>query len=179
MRAAAARGEALGLSEDELAFYDTLGVNDSAVRVLGDETCATSPASWSSRTPASLWLFKPQSNRTSQVVVHGRAASTLDAGDFLKGRSRLVAPVLESFERLAGAFDLVIVEGAGSVAETNLRARDIANMGFARRAEVPVCLLADIDRGCTRSSGVPAGRAGVGYDSLKMLEDVREWVGIS
>ena len=92
-------------------------------------------------------LLKPQSNRTSQVVVHGRATSTLEAGDFLEGRSGLVAPVLESFERLAGAFDLVVVEGAGSAAETNLRARDIANMGFARRAEVPVCLLADIDRG--------------------------------
>ena len=92
-------------------------------------------------------LLKPQSNRTSQVVVHGRATSTLEAGDFLEGRAGLVAPVLESFERLAGAFDLVVVEGAGSAAETNLRARDIANMGFARRAEVPVCLLADIDRG--------------------------------
>ena len=92
-------------------------------------------------------LLKPQSNRTSQVVVHGRAASTLEAGDFLEGRAGLVAPVMESFERLAGAFDLVVVEGAGSAAETNLRERDIANMGFARRAEVPVCLLADIDRG--------------------------------
>ena len=55
--------------------------------------------------------------------------------------------MVESFERLAGAFDLVIVEGAGSAAETNLRERDIANMGFARHAQVPVCLLADIDRG--------------------------------
>ena len=62
---------------------------------------------------------------------------------------------MESFERLAGACDLVIVEGAGSAAETNLRAGDIANMGFARRAEVPVCLLADIDRG-----GVIAAVAG-------------------
>ena len=92
-------------------------------------------------------LLKPQSDRTAQVVVHGRAASTLGAGDYLASRDRLLAPVMESFERLAGAHELVIVEGAGSAAETNLRARDIANMGFARRAEVPVCLLADIDRG--------------------------------
>ena len=92
-------------------------------------------------------LLKPQSDRTSQVVVHGRAVSTLEAADYLARRDRLLAPVLESFERLAGAFDLVIVEGAGSAAETNLRERDIANMGFARRAGVPVCLLADIDRG--------------------------------
>ena len=101
-------------------------------------------------------LLKPQSDRTSQVVVHGRAVSTLEAADYLARRDRLLAPVLESFERLAGAFDLVIVEGAGSAAETNLRARDIANMGFARRAGVPVCLLADIDRG-----GVIASLAGI------------------
>ena len=92
-------------------------------------------------------LLKPQSDRTSQVVVHGRAVSTLQAADYLARRDQLLAPVLESFERLASAFDLVIVEGAGSAAETNLRERDIANMGFARRAGVPVCLLADIERG--------------------------------
>ena len=100
-------------------------------------------------------LLKPQSDRTSQVVVHGRAVSTLDAADYLARRDRLLAPVLESFGRLAGAFDLVVVEGAGSTAETNLRDRDIANMGFARRAGVPVCLLADIERG-----GVIASLAG-------------------
>ena len=100
-------------------------------------------------------LLKPQSERTSQVVVHGRATSNLEAADYMASRDRLLAPVMESFERLAGAFDLVIVEGAGSAAETNLRARDIANMGFARRAKVPVCLLADIDRG-----GVIAAVAG-------------------
>ena len=100
-------------------------------------------------------LLKPQSDRTSQVVVHGRATSSLGAADYMASRDRLMVPVMESFERLAGAYDLVIVEGAGSAAETNLRARDIANMGFARRAEVPVCLLADIDRG-----GVIAAVAG-------------------
>ena len=102
-------------------------------------------------------LLKPQSDRTSQVVVHGRATGNLGAADYMASRDRLLAPVMESFERLAGAFDLVLVEGAGSAAETNLRARDIANMGFARRAEVPVCLLADIDRG-----GVIAAVVGTG-----------------
>ena len=100
-------------------------------------------------------LLKPQSDRTSQVVVHGRATANLGAADYMASRARLMAPVMESFERLAGACDLVIVEGAGSAAETNLRAGDIANMGFARRAGVPVCLLADIDRG-----GVIAAVAG-------------------
>ena len=106
-------------------------------------------------------LLKPQSDRTSQVVVHGRATANLEADDYMARRARLLAPVMESFERLAGACDLVIVEGAGSAAETNLRAGDIANMGFARRAEVPVCLLADIDRG-----GVIAAVAG-----MKMVLD--------
>ena len=92
-------------------------------------------------------LLKPQTDRTSQVVVHGRATSTAGAADYVASRGRLLAPVMESFERLAGTYDVVIVEGAGSAAETNLRHRDIANMGFARRAEIPVCLLADIDRG--------------------------------
>ncbi len=100
-------------------------------------------------------LLKPQSDRTSQVVVHGRATATLSAADYMASRDRLMVPVMESFERLAGAYELVIVEGAGSAAETNLRARDIANMGFARHAEVPVCLLADIERG-----GVIAAVAG-------------------
>ena len=100
-------------------------------------------------------LLKPQTDRTSQVVVHGRATSTQGAADYIASRDRLLAPVMESFDRLAGAYDLVIVEGAGSAAETNLRYRDIANMGFARRAQVPVCLLADIDRG-----GVIAAVAG-------------------
>ena len=92
-------------------------------------------------------LLKPQSDRTSQVVVHGRATSAMEAAHYMAQRGGLLAPVLESFEKLIGAFDLVIVEGAGSAAETNLRERDIANMGFARSAHVPVCLLADIDRG--------------------------------
>ena len=92
-------------------------------------------------------LLKPQSDRTSQVVVHGRAASTAAAADYRRTRGALLEPVLESFRRLADEFELIIVEGAGSPAEINLRRGDIANMGFARRAGVPVCLVADIDRG--------------------------------
>ena len=92
-------------------------------------------------------LLKPQTDRTSQLVVQGRAVSAVDAAHYLRERGALLAPVMASFERLACTYDLVLVEGAGSPAETNLRARDIANMGFARRAAVPVCLLGDIDRG--------------------------------
>ena len=92
-------------------------------------------------------LLKPETDRASQLVVQGRAVSTVDAARYVAERGSLLAPIMASFERLAAAFDLVLVEGAGSPAETNLRARDVANMGFARRAGVPVCLLGDIDRG--------------------------------
>jgi adenosylcobyric acid synthase len=92
-------------------------------------------------------LLKPETDRVSQIVVHGRACSTMDAAQFIDSRDTLLPPVMESFERLAEANDLIIIEGAGSPAEINLRQRDIANMGFARRAGVPVCLLGDIERG--------------------------------
>ncbi len=92
-------------------------------------------------------LLKPQSDRTSQVVVHGKVISTLEAAEYMSSRNQLLTPVMQSFERLTDSYDFVIAEGAGSAAETNLRERDIANMGFARHAGVPVSLLADIDRG--------------------------------
>ena len=92
-------------------------------------------------------LLKPQSDRGAQLVVQGQAIGTQDAADYRGDRERLLTPVLESFARLAAQVDLVLVEGAGSAAETNLRDGDIANMGFARAVDAPVCLLADIHRG--------------------------------
>jgi adenosylcobyric acid synthase len=92
-------------------------------------------------------LLKPQTDRTAQVVVHGKAVEAMEAADYMARRDRLMGAVMESFNRLAARHDLIIVEGAGSPAEINLRARDIANMGFARTAGVPVCLIGDIERG--------------------------------
>ena len=92
-------------------------------------------------------LLKPQTDRGAQVVVQGRVIGTVGAGEYQAVRARLRASVIESFERLAAEHDLVLVEGAGSPAEVNLRPNDIANMGFARAAGVPVCLVGDIDRG--------------------------------
>ncbi|WP_172326938.1 cobyric acid synthase [Mangrovicoccus sp. HB161399] len=92
-------------------------------------------------------LLKPETETGAQVVVHGRRVATVKARDYAKLKPSLMAPVLESFERLKSQADLVIVEGAGSPAEVNLRAGDIANMGFARAADVPVVLVGDIDRG--------------------------------
>ena len=92
-------------------------------------------------------LLKPQSDVGSQVVVQGRVLGNAKAREFQSWKPRLEASVHESFERLAAEADLVIVEGAGSAAEVNLRPGDIANMGFARKADVPVVLVGDIDRG--------------------------------
>ena len=92
-------------------------------------------------------LLKPETDRTAQVIVHGRAVEAMEAADYMARRDRLMGAVQESFQRLAARHDLILVEGAGSPAETNLRARDIANMGFARRSGVPVCLIGDIERG--------------------------------
>jgi adenosylcobyric acid synthase len=92
-------------------------------------------------------LLKPESETGSQVIVHGRRIATVKARDYAALKPSLMAPVLDSFHRLSAAHDLVIVEGAGSPAEVNLRAGDIANMGFSRAAGVPVVLVGDIDRG--------------------------------
>ena len=100
-------------------------------------------------------LLKPQADHTSQLVVHGRVRGTLGGGNFRSARAPLLGAVLESYERLRARCEVVVVEGAGSPAEINLRAGDIANMGFARAAGVPVVLIGDIDRG-----GVIAAIAG-------------------
>ncbi|MEH3047656.1 cobyric acid synthase [Sphingomonas adhaesiva] len=92
-------------------------------------------------------LLKPQGDRTSQLVVRGRVRGLLHAAAWRTGRDGLLAEVIDSFRRLEAEADIVVVEGAGSPAETNLRTGDIANMGFARAAGVPVILAGDIDRG--------------------------------
>ncbi|WP_244472077.1 cobyric acid synthase [Prosthecomicrobium hirschii] len=92
-------------------------------------------------------LLKPQSEVGAQVVVQGRVIGNARAREFQAWKPRLKAAVMESFERLKARADLVLIEGAGSAAEVNLRAGDIANMGFARAADLPVVLVGDIDRG--------------------------------
>ncbi|WP_424943962.1 cobyric acid synthase [Aliiroseovarius crassostreae] len=92
-------------------------------------------------------LLKPETDTGAQVVVQGERLTTLRARDYGKMKSSLMPKVLESFNRLKSHVDLVLVEGAGSPAEVNLRAGDIANMGFAEAANLPVVLAGDIDRG--------------------------------
>ena len=92
-------------------------------------------------------LLKPESETGSQVIVQGQRWATVKARDYARLKPDLMAPVLDSFARMKAEADIVIVEGAGSPAEVNLRSGDIANMGFARAAGVPVVLVGDIDRG--------------------------------
>ena len=92
-------------------------------------------------------LLKPQSDRSAQVIVHGKVQGTLGSEYYRSRKGELLDAVLASYHRLRAEADIVVVEGAGSPAEINLRAGDIANMGFARAAQVPVVLVGDIDRG--------------------------------
>src|SRR4051812_27678360 len=92
-------------------------------------------------------LLKPQSEIGAQVVVQGRMAGTQKAREYQERKAALMGAVLDSFGRLQAEADIVVVEGAGSASEINLRTGDIANMGFAQAAHVPVVIVGDIDRG--------------------------------
>ncbi len=92
-------------------------------------------------------LLKPETDTGAQIILQGKRAGTMKAGDYRKDKSKLLGAALESFGRLCSDADLVLIEGAGSPAETNLRIGDIANMGFACAADVPVVLVGDIHRG--------------------------------
>ncbi|EFP65325.1 cobyric acid synthase CobQ [Ralstonia pickettii] len=92
-------------------------------------------------------LLKPNSDTGAQIIIHGQPRCDLDARAYHDYKPTAMAAVLESHTRLRGQYDLVLVEGAGSPAEINLRDRDIANMGFAEAVDCPVVLVADIDRG--------------------------------
>ncbi|MEK9660145.1 MAG: cobyric acid synthase [Alphaproteobacteria bacterium] len=92
-------------------------------------------------------LLKPQSESGAQVIVHGQVRGNVEAREFHDLKPKLLPAVLESFAYISAEADLVIAEGAGSPAEVNLRRGDIANMGFATMANVPVVLVGDIERG--------------------------------
>jgi len=92
-------------------------------------------------------LLKPNSDTGAQVIIHGRAVTNMEAAVYHDYKRIAMAAVIESHERLERAYDYVIVEGAGSPAEINLRENDIANMGFAEAVDCPVIIIADIDKG--------------------------------
>ena len=126
--------------------------NNAAVAADGGEIGrAQALQARAARTPASIHmnpvLLKPQSEIGAQIVVQGRVYGSAKAAAYQHMKRDLLPYVLDSFEKLRRESDIVLVEGAGSAAEVNLRANDIANMGFARTADVPVVLIGDIDRG--------------------------------
>ena len=92
-------------------------------------------------------LLKPNSDTGAQVIIHGKALTEMDASTYHHYKTVAMNAVLESHQRLSQQYDVIVVEGAGSPAEINLRDRDIANMGFAEVVDCPVLLIADIDRG--------------------------------
>lgn len=106
-------------------------------------------------------LLKPGSDRRSHIVLLGQPAGTLEAGEFATGRAHLATAAFEAFRDLAGRFDVILAEGAGSPAEVNLRGGDYVNMGLARAMGLPVVVVGDIDRG-----GVLAAM----YGTLGMLD---------
>ena len=92
-------------------------------------------------------LLKPSSDQNAQIIIHGKALKNMNARDYHQYKTVAMNAVLESHQRLSEQYDIVIVEGAGSPAEINLRDRDIANMGFAEAVDCPVIIIADIDKG--------------------------------
>ncbi len=126
--------------------------NNAAVTTEGGEIGrAQALQARAARTPPTVHmnpvLLKPQSEIGAQIVVQGRVHGTAKAAAYQSMKPDLLPFVLDSFMRLGSEADIVLVEGAGSASEVNLRANDIANMGFARAAGVPVVLIGDIDRG--------------------------------
>lgn len=126
--------------------------NNAAVTVDGGEIGrAQALQALAARQPASVHmnpiLLKPESTTGAQVIVQGKRATTMKARDFFNQRNRFMEPIRESFGVLLAKHDLVLVEGAGSPAEVNLRDGDLANMGFAAAENILCLLVADIHRG--------------------------------
>ena len=144
-------------------------------------------------------LLKPETDTGAQVIVQGKRFGSMRAREYGAQKSKLLPPVLESFDRLRDAYDLVIIEGAGSPAEVNLREGDIANMGFAEAADVPVVMIGDIDRGGVIASLVGTdnvlsqddaarikaflinkfrGDTTLFHDGMKIIEKATGWQGV-
>ncbi|MGC6518254.1 MAG: cobyric acid synthase [Candidatus Puniceispirillaceae bacterium] len=144
-------------------------------------------------------LLKPETDTGAQVIVQGKRFGSMRAREYGKQKAQLLPPVVESFDRLYEAHDLVIIEGAGSPAEVNLRAGDIANMGFAEAANVPVVMIGDIDRGGVIASLVGTdkvlsqddrsrikgfiinkfrGDTTLFHDGMTIIEEATNWRGV-
>jgi adenosylcobyric acid synthase len=175
--------------------------NNAAVTADGGEIGrSTALQALACRTPPTVdmnpVLLKPQSDLGAQLIVRGRRVGVMQASAHGRDKSELLQTAVESYRRLQQEAQLIIVEGAGSPDETNLRANDIANMGFAHAADLPVVLVGDIDRGHVIASLVGAhavldqpdrdrirgfiinkfrGDAGLFDEGLKTIERLTNW----
>ena len=116
-------------------------------------------------------LLKPTNDVGSQVIVNGEVLGTMSARDYFKYKKKLVPDIMKAYDKLASENDIIVIEGAGSPAEINLKTEDIVNMGMAKMADAPVILVADIDRGGVFASA---------YGTIKLLpvEDQERFCGI-
>jgi adenosylcobyric acid synthase len=147
--------------------------NNAAVAVDGGEIGrAQALQARAARIPPSIHmnpvLLKPETMTGAQVIVQGKRTESLTAAEFFAHRVRYLPAILESFHRLAAGCDLIIIEGAGSPAETNLRDGDLANMGFAAAADVPALLVGDIHRGGVIASIIGTFRVLAGTDAHRL-----------
>lgn len=136
--------KAQNMSNNSCVALDADGVGGEIGRAQGMQARAAGLAPSVRFNPV---LLKPGSDRTSQLLVRGRPIGTVSAIDYITHREHLAGVVAEELAGLRDEFDVVICEGAGSPAEINLRATDLANMGLARAAHLPVLVVGDIDRG--------------------------------
>ncbi|MCY4049975.1 MAG: cobyric acid synthase [Gammaproteobacteria bacterium] len=126
--------------------------NNSAITVDGGEigraqALQARAAGLDSHSDMNPVLLKPETDKKAQVIVQGKRLKSANATNYQSLKAKLLESVIESYRRLGQEYDLILVEGAGSPAEVNLRKNDIANMGFAVKTKIPVVLVGDIDRG--------------------------------
>ena len=143
------------------SFITREGLEMGRAQVMQAEAAGTEPS-----VRMNPILLKPNSDTGSQVIVNGEVLGNMGAADYFRYKKRLVPQIMEAYQSLAAEYDVIVLEGAGSPAEINLKADDIVNMGMARLAKAPVLLAGDIDRGgvfaALYGTVAPAGAGGAG-----------------
>ena len=124
------------------SFITAQGLEMGRAQVMQAEAAGVEP-----RVEMNPILLKPTSDVGSQVIVNGRAVGNLTASEYFRQKSQLIPQVMEAYRTLEAQYDIIVLEGAGSPAEINLKSQDIVNMGLARMVGAPVLLAGDIDRG--------------------------------
>ena len=132
------------------SFITEEGFEMGRAQVMQAEACKIKP-----KVEMNPILLKPTSDKGSQVIVNGKVYKDMSAKDYYKEKSKLKPEIMKAFNKLSKEYDIIVIEGAGSPAEINLKKDDLVNMGMAKMANSPVLIVGDIDRG-----GVFASLAG-------------------